>query len=168
MNEIGKRNPACGIDAAGLTTTGKVHYNSTEAELYEEAIRRGEARLTAHGALVAETGQHTGRSAKDKFVVRDAATDPHIWWDNNKALSPEHFDRLLADFQAHAKARDLFVQDLVGGADDANSLAGPRRHRVCVAFPFYSQSPDPACRRRSRGFRAADDHHQSALVPGRP
>src|SRR5262245_32867521 len=134
MSEIGIRNPACGIDAAGLITTGKVHYNANEADLYEEAIRRGEARLTAHGALAAETGQHTGRSPKDKFVVRDAATDRHIWWDNNKAMSPEHFETLLADFQAHAKALDLFVQDLVGGADEANRLPV----RVVTEFAWHS------------------------------
>ena len=51
MNETGKRNPACGIIAAGLTTSGTVHYNLAVAQLTEEAIRRGEARLTAHGAL---------------------------------------------------------------------------------------------------------------------
>ena len=72
MSEVGKRNPACAIDRIGLKTTGMVRYNFGAAALYEEAIRRGEARLTAHGALVAETGQHTGRSPKDKFVVRDA------------------------------------------------------------------------------------------------
>ena len=134
MSEIGIRNPSCGIDAAGLITTGKVHYNASEADLCEEAIRRGEARLTAHGALVAETGQHTGRSPKDKFVVRDAATDPHIWWDNNKAMSPEQFETLLADFQAHAKTCDLFVQDLVGGADEANRLPV----RVVTEFAWHS------------------------------
>ena len=74
MNETGKRNPACGIDAAGLTTSGTVHYNLAAAALTEEAIRRGEARLTAHGALAAETGSHTGRSPKDKHIVRDALT----------------------------------------------------------------------------------------------
>ncbi|PWJ80193.1 phosphoenolpyruvate carboxykinase (ATP) [Pseudaminobacter salicylatoxidans] len=122
MSETGKRNPSHGIDKSGLKTSGTVHYNLGTAALYEEAIRRREAKLTAHGALVAETGQHTGRSAKDKFVVRDAATEPHVWWDNNKPISPEHFEVLLADFVAHAADKDLFVQDLVGGADARQSL----------------------------------------------
>ncbi|MBN9251675.1 MAG: phosphoenolpyruvate carboxykinase (ATP) [Mesorhizobium sp. 61-13] len=117
MSELGKRNPAFGIDAVGLKTSGTVRYNFGASALYEEAIRRGEARLSAHGALVAETGQHTGRSAKDKFVVRDENTEPHVWWDNNKAISPAQFDTLLADFLAHAADKDLYVQDLVGGAD---------------------------------------------------
>ncbi|WP_394888368.1 phosphoenolpyruvate carboxykinase [Mesorhizobium sp. AaZ16] len=134
MTEIGKRNPGCGIDRAGLTTSGDVHYNLGAAALYEQAIRRGEARLTAHGALVAYTGQHTGRSAKDKFVVRSAATEPHVWWDNNKPISEAHFDALLADFTAHAAGKDLFVQDLVGGADESQKLAT----RVVTEYAWHS------------------------------
>ena len=122
MNESGKRNPDIGIEACGLRTSGTVHYNLVEPMLYEEAVRRGEARLSAHGALVAVTGRHTGRSAKDKYILRDRSTEASVWWDNNKAMSAEHFEQLLADFVAHAGDRDLFVQDLVGGADPDNSL----------------------------------------------
>lgn len=134
MSEVGKRNSACAIDHIGLKTTGVVRYNFGAAALYEESIGRGEARLTAHGALVAETGQHTGRSPKDKFVVRDGATEPHVWWDNNKAISPAQFDTLLADFQAHAADKDLYVQDLVGGADAESRLPT----RVITEFAWHS------------------------------
>ena len=122
MSELGIRNPACPIKEAGIATSGTVRYNFGAASLYEEALRRGEARLTAHGALVAETGQHTGRSAKDKFVVRDANTDAHVWWDGNKPMTPAQFDALLADFVAQAADKDLYVQDLIGGADAAHAL----------------------------------------------
>lgn len=122
MTETGIRNPAFGLDKSGLKTAGQIFFNPLEAELCEQAISRGEARLTAHGALVALTGQHTGRSAKDKFIVRDAATDGHIWWDNNKPMSPEHFAVLKADMAAHAGNKDLFVQDLTGGADQTHAL----------------------------------------------
>jgi len=134
MSEAGKRNPDCAVDAIGLNTTGTVRYNFGAAELYEEAIRRGEARLTAHGALVAETGQHTGRSPKDKFVVRDEDTEHHVWWDNNKAISPAQFEALLADFKAHATDKDLYVQDLVGGADADLRLPT----RVVTEFAWHS------------------------------
>lgn len=134
MSEVGKRNSACAIDHIGLKTTGVVRYNFGAAALYEESIRRGEARLTAHGALVAETGQHTGRSPKDKFVVRNSDTEPHVWWDNNKAISPAQFDTLLADFQAHAADKDLYVQDLVGGADAGLKLPT----RVITEFAWHS------------------------------
>jgi phosphoenolpyruvate carboxykinase (ATP) len=134
MSELGIRNPACPIAAAGIGTTGTVRYNFGAAALYEEALRRGEARLTAHGALVAETGQHTGRSAKDKFVVRDANTDAQVWWEGNKPMAPAQFDTLLADFIAHAADKDLYVQDLVGGADAAHALPV----RVVTEFAWHS------------------------------
>jgi phosphoenolpyruvate carboxykinase (ATP) len=134
MKECGTRNPACGIDQSGLTTTGTVSYNLDEARLYEESIRRGEAEITAQGALVARTGAHTGRSPKDKFVVRDETTENAIWWDNNKPISPEQFETLLADFQAHARDLDLFVQDLVGGADAEHRLPA----RVITEYAWHS------------------------------
>jgi phosphoenolpyruvate carboxykinase (ATP) len=93
-----------------------------EAELVELAIRNGEARFAHGGAIVVETGVHTGRSVQDKYVVRDARTESTIWWDNNKPLSPEQFDLLLADFGAHARSCELYVQDLFAGADKAHRL----------------------------------------------
>jgi ATP-dependent phosphoenolpyruvate carboxykinase len=47
------------------------------------------------------TGKHTGRSPKDKFVVREPSVEPHIWWDNNAPMAPEHFD---APARRHARA----------------------------------------------------------------
>ena len=134
MTDAGIRNPDFGIDKVGLSTSGTVHYNFSAPALYEHAIARGEARLTAGGAIVALTGQHTGRSPKDKYIVRDARTAPSVWWDNNKPMEPEAFERLHADFLAHAADRDLFVQDLIGGADAANSLPT----RVVTEYAWHS------------------------------
>jgi phosphoenolpyruvate carboxykinase (ATP) len=100
-----------------LSACTKLHRNNSVAELMELAIAGGEGKLAAEGALVVETGVHTGRSAQDKFVVDDVETKDAIWWDNNKPMSPAHFDRLLQDFIAHAKDKNLYVQDLFGGAD---------------------------------------------------
>ncbi|SFB54661.1 phosphoenolpyruvate carboxykinase (ATP) [Rhizobium sp. NFR07] len=122
MQQLGQFNPANGVAAIGLEKVSRVSYNLSEVELYEEALRKGEADLTIDGALRAVTGQHTGRSPKDKFVVRDATTEDKIWWDNNKPMSPEHFAVLKADMLAHAAGRELYVQDLVGGADQDNAL----------------------------------------------
>ena len=95
----------------------RVHTNLGVTELIEQAIARGEGQLAATGALAVATGQHTGRSALDKFIVMDGEMKDEIWWDNNKPMSPEHFANLFADFQAYAKDKDLFVEDLFGGAD---------------------------------------------------
>jgi phosphoenolpyruvate carboxykinase (ATP) len=122
MDELGMTNPENRLANSGFNDLASVRYNYSEAELCEDAIRNGEAVLTAHGALRALTGQHTGRSAKDKYVVDDADTHDKIWWDNNKALSPEHFAVLKADMLAFAAGKSLYVQDLIGGADEANAL----------------------------------------------
>ncbi len=86
-------------------------------QLYEQSLRRGETQLAAGGALSAQTGAHTGRSPLDKFIVRDALTDGDVWWGNNQAMSSAQFEQLRADMTAHAASRELFVQNLFGGAD---------------------------------------------------
>ncbi|SKA03202.1 phosphoenolpyruvate carboxykinase [Consotaella salsifontis] len=122
MDEMGRRNPAKGIETTGLRNLSCVRWNLGEAALYEAALRRGEGELTDQGALRVTTGQHTGRSPKDKYVIRDGSTEDNVWWDNNQAMSPEAFDALYEDFKTFAEGRDVFVQDLVGGADPANSI----------------------------------------------
>ena len=122
MLKSGLRNQAFDIEVLGFEGQAHVFYNLHETELSNMAVSRGEARLSAHGALVAMTGQHTGRSAKDKFIVEDSKTRDTVWWDNNRRLAPAQFDLLLEDMQAHAMGMNLFVQDLVGGADAANAL----------------------------------------------
>ena len=105
-----------------LNACRRLSINNSAAELVEFAVRRNEGRLAASGAFVVETGQHTGRSVEDKFIVRDDDTNPAIWWDNNKAMTEEQFDRLLQDFREFAKFKELFVQDLHAGADPAHQL----------------------------------------------
>lgn len=117
-----------------LESSHKIRRNLRAAELLECAIRRGEGCLTASGALVVETGQHTGRSAEDKYIVRDAATERTIWWDNSKEMSDEQFDRLLADFISFAKHKELFVEDLFAGADSAHQL----NTRVVAEYAWHA------------------------------
>jgi phosphoenolpyruvate carboxykinase (ATP) len=105
-----------------ITAAAKVHHNNLEAELYEFAVCRREGRIAASGALSFETGVHTGRSPQDKFTVRDTDTERAIWWDNNKPISPAHFEALFLDFLTHARERELFVQDLFAGAEAESRL----------------------------------------------
>src|SRR3974390_1357905 len=114
MIETGERNPNHGANEFGFRDLAAVHWSPGAPQLYEQALQRHEAHIAANGPLVADTGVHTGRSPKDKFVVRDKNTDPVVWWDNNTPLSSEHFEVLLADFLAHAKGRTLYAQDLYG------------------------------------------------------
>ena len=105
-----------------LNVAGKVLQNLGHVELLEIAVRRGEGRFASTGAFVVETGTHTGRSAQDKFTVRNEVTESQIWWDNNKSIAQAQFDRIYTDFQEHARKRDLFVQDLYAGADPKHRL----------------------------------------------
>ncbi|HEV7254677.1 MAG TPA: phosphoenolpyruvate carboxykinase [Mesorhizobium sp.] len=105
-----------------IETSGAIHHNLLAPDLYHHALCRREARLTASGALVALTGSHTGRSPKDKHIVRDKATAAQVWWENTRAMTTEQFTRLHTDFLAHARDKDLFVQDLIGGADQRFAL----------------------------------------------
>ena len=101
----------------GIATDAAIHANLDSAELARRAVENGEGRKAKHGPLVVETGPHTGRSAKSKFIVRDAETEDTVWWDNNASMTPEHFAALKADFMDALKAKDtLYVADLFGGS----------------------------------------------------
>ena len=134
MKTIGEFNAAHGPEAIGLTDLAAVHWNLEAPRLYEEALQRSEGQLARGGALVATTGSHTGRSPKDKYVVRDAGTENEIWWDNNGSITPEQFATLLDDFRAHARGKELFAQDLFGGADPAHRV----RARVYTELAWHS------------------------------
>ncbi len=118
----GRVNPAKRLEDQGIAGLGRVAYNLNEAQLVQVAIERGEGTLGKGGAFLVTTGQFTGRSPKDKFVVRTPSVEDTIWWDNNKPMDPAAFDRLHADMLAHMQGRDFFVQDLFGGADPAHRL----------------------------------------------
>ncbi|MGE0230954.1 MAG: phosphoenolpyruvate carboxykinase [Flavobacteriaceae bacterium] len=134
MKETGLRNSACGADTFGFRNLAGVHWNDIAAILVERATARGEGQLTAHGAFAVETGQHTGRSAQDKFIVRDTATDPVVWWDNNKPMAPEKFETLYQDMLTFAEGMTLNAQDLYGGADPENRI----RVRVFTDYAWHA------------------------------
>jgi len=95
-----------------------VHRNLHHPQLVEAALRRGEAELAARGSLVAGTGKRTGRSPKDKFIVRDAASENRVDWGSvNQPISPDIFDALYERVIEYLQGKELFVQDLFCGAD---------------------------------------------------
>ncbi len=110
------------LEASGFPGAARVHYNLLEPALMQAAIARGEGDLGRGGSFLVSTGRYTGRSPKDKFVVREPSLEASIWWENNAAMAPEAFARLLADMRAHVRGGELFVQDLYAGADPAYRL----------------------------------------------
>ncbi|HJP06547.1 MAG: phosphoenolpyruvate carboxykinase (ATP) [Acidiferrobacteraceae bacterium] len=111
------------LENHGLHNLGTVYWNLSQAVLTEHAIRKGEGVLASNGPLVVETGQHTGRSANDKFVVRDENTENEIWWGKiNVPYAPERFDALFARMVQYLEGRELYVQDCFAGADPDRRL----------------------------------------------
>ena len=130
----GRVNPAARLDDQGISGLGNVHYNLLEPDLMEQAVQRAEGRIGNGGTFLCSTGQYTGRSPKDKFVVRTPSVEDSIWWENNQPMTPEAFDLLHADMLEHMKGGDYFVQDLVGGADEGNHLDV----RIVTEFAWHS------------------------------
>ncbi|SNZ20516.1 phosphoenolpyruvate carboxykinase (ATP) [Cohaesibacter gelatinilyticus] len=134
VKQFGTWNENHGADQSGLRNLDSVYWNLREPQLYQEALNREEGQIVAGGALAVDTGKHTGRSPKDKFVVRDANTEDACWWDNNKPMDPAKFDILYEDFMDHAEGKQLFTQDLYGGADETYRLPT----RVFTEFAWHS------------------------------
>ncbi|WP_299146898.1 phosphoenolpyruvate carboxykinase [uncultured Tateyamaria sp.] len=119
---FGRVNPQFRLEDQGITELGDVYYNLIEPDLMERALARSEGRLGKGGTFLVTTGKFTGRSPKDKHVVKTPNVADHIWWDNNAQMSPEGFDALYADMIAHMKGREYYVQDLTGGADPSYAI----------------------------------------------
>lgn len=102
----------------GLTNVKGVLWNLNRAELTMEAIKNGEGVLTNTGALMCDTGKFTGRSPKDRFIVRDEITEDKVWWgDINIPFDEEKFDRLYNKMIAALGMKRLYVRDAFAGAD---------------------------------------------------
>jgi len=118
-----------------LAGTTAVHRNLSVGALYEHALRRGEGELGAGGQFVVETGEHTGRSPKDKFFVREPGSEAHIdWGETNKAIDAATFDALLARVGAFLRERDIYVLDTFVGADERYRLPV----RVITQYAWHS------------------------------
>jgi phosphoenolpyruvate carboxykinase (ATP) len=111
-------------------SSAKVHYNLPVAELVEHALRKGEGKLAANGALVSYTGKYTGRTPKDKYTVREPGSEANIWWDNNAPMEPEVFERLRQKAYDYMSGQELYVIDTYGGADP--------KHRIKARFIVQS------------------------------
>ncbi len=107
-----------GLEAHGLVSVRRVHWNLSVPELYEEAVRRHEGVIAEGGPLVCLTGQHTGRSPNDRFIVREPSSEEHVWWGAvNRPIEPAAFDALHRDMLAYLSGTELFVRDCYVGAD---------------------------------------------------
>ena len=124
-----------GLEGHGLDPEGRVYWNPTTSLLYTHALVREEGRLAEGGPLVVDTGRHTGRSAKDKFFVREPESEDRIdWGDVNQPISEERFEGLREKLVDHLNERDLYVVNAFGGADPAHRLMA----RVVTDSPWHA------------------------------
>jgi phosphoenolpyruvate carboxykinase (ATP) len=119
----------------GIHASGRVWRNPTTAMLYTHALTRNEGVLAEGGPLVVDTGRHTGRSPKDKFVVRERGSEARIWWsDVNRPFPEDGYERLRRRVAGHLGERDLYVVDAFAGADPAHRIAV----RVLTSMPYHA------------------------------
>jgi phosphoenolpyruvate carboxykinase (ATP) len=110
------------LHALGITHPGPVHDNLAPATLVERAIRNGEGRLAANGALAVDTGAFTGRSPRDKYIVQRPDSEGAVWWGPNTPIAPETARRLQDLIATTLNGRELFVLDASVGADPRYAL----------------------------------------------
>ncbi|MGE0748450.1 MAG: phosphoenolpyruvate carboxykinase [Rhodospirillales bacterium] len=118
MQQSGPAISKHGLDQHGIINAKAVHWNYTVPGLYHEALRRHEGVLAEGGGLVTVTGAYTGRSPKDKFIVKEPTTEKDIWWGSvNNAIAPESFEIVHKRITSYFQNRDVYVQDCYAGAD---------------------------------------------------
>lgn len=133
MNEYGIKANGATLDSIGLGNVADAYWNLTPADLVEETLLRGEGMLTDNGALAIETGEFTGRSPKDKFLVKDAITKDTVWWgDVNIPFEADKFDKLYDRVTAYLAGKDVYVRDAYACADPRYRL----NIRVVTEFPW--------------------------------
>jgi phosphoenolpyruvate carboxykinase (ATP) len=133
MNQYGKRAANATLETIGLDRVANAYWNLSPAELVEDTIMQGQGLLTNTGALAIDTGEFTGRSPKDRFVVCDDLTENTVWWgDINIKFTPEKFDALYNRMRAYLTNRDVYVRDAQACADPSYKM----NIRVVTEFPW--------------------------------
>jgi phosphoenolpyruvate carboxykinase (ATP) len=117
-------------------TDATEHWNLSAEALEAIAIEKGMAERSSQGAIVVNTGEFTGRSPKDRFIVADSITNDSVWWgDINTKIAPENFDRLAVNVSGHLSNREVYVRDVWACADPNYRVAV----RVITELPWSSQ-----------------------------
>lgn len=133
MNNYGKKADNASLESIGLGQVENAFWNLTPAELVEETIINGQGVLTDTGALAIRTGEFTGRSPQDRFIVADEKTENTVWWgDINKKFDADKFDALYNRMKAYLTNKDVYVRDAYACADDEYRL----NLRVVTEFPW--------------------------------
>ena len=136
MAKIGSFGDSSDLSSSiGLKNLENEFWNLSPAELIEDCILSGDGMLTDTGALAIETGEFTGRSPKDRFIVRDEITDAAVWWgDVNIAFQADKFDALYSKMTSFLEGKDVYVRDVCACADPSYKM----NIRVVTELPWSS------------------------------
>lgn len=122
MQEFGLKSQKNDLSTLNMTVR-EAHWNLSQAELIEEAVLNKEAHLADSGALMCDTGKFTGRSPKDRFIVKDDKTKDAVWWgDINIPFSESNFDQLYSKMMSFLEDKKVYVRDAYAGADKTHRL----------------------------------------------
>ena len=132
MTETGKRAKNATISDLGIKD-GTAHWNLSPEELSKIAVKKGQATLTSTGAINVNTGEFTGRSPMDRFIVRDSITEDSVWWgDVNLSFDEKKFDLLHNKVLEYLCCKDIYVRDSYACADERYRI----NIRVVNEFPW--------------------------------
>jgi phosphoenolpyruvate carboxykinase (ATP) len=136
MNNFGKKAENASLESIGLNNIENAYWNLTPAELVEDTIISGQGVLTDTGAVAIRTGEFTGRSPQDRFIVEDDKTREAVWWgDINKKFDADKFDALYNRMKAYLTNKDVYVRDAYACADDDHRL----NIRVVTEYSWSNQ-----------------------------
>jgi phosphoenolpyruvate carboxykinase (ATP) len=148
MQHQGRIQSQHSLDIHGITNANTVWWNMSTPALYEHAVQRHEGLVAHLGPLVVRTGQFTGRSPRDKYVVREPSSQDQVWWGEvNQPFDPAHYDILRRRYMAYLQEKDLYVQDCYIGADPAYRVPirviNTEAWHNLFARNMFLQEPDP-------------------------
>ncbi|MFB6258907.1 MAG: phosphoenolpyruvate carboxykinase (ATP), partial [Flavobacteriales bacterium] len=133
MTEFGMKSKHADLQKLGLENVSSVTWNADPAQLVEDTLLNGQGVLANSGALAIDTGEFTGRSPQDRFIVKDEKTKDTVWWgDINKPFDPDDFKKLYARLTAYLSNRDIYARDTYACADPEHQL----NIRVITEYPW--------------------------------
>jgi len=148
MQEQGRAKSEFGLSAHGIRNANTIWWNLSTPALYEHAVQRHEGMVAHLGPLVVRTGQYTGRSPKDRYIVKEPSTQEKVSWGKvNLPFDPRAYEVLRARLTAYLQGKDLFVQDCYAGADPEHRVPIRVVNETAWANLFvrnmFIQEPDP-------------------------
>ena len=120
------------LNSLGINSS-TIHYQLSSNELHSITLKKNQGKESSLGAIAINTGEFTGRSPMDRFIVKDTITKDEIWWgDINIPFSTDNFDKLYDKVVSYLSEKEIFVRDSYACADPNYKL----NIRVVNEYPW--------------------------------